>query len=130
MREFVIVAIHLPATLANLPRIGGVRAVAAESPFREDQLLITNRSRRRAPNLTGFVRVVLCLANLFLNAYILNARRLEKGGARIKPASLFQFHNALVTWFANGSTQASTEIDSWHPESRAWPDGLARRRPL
>ncbi|NTU65898.1 MAG: helix-turn-helix domain-containing protein, partial [Chloroflexi bacterium] len=91
MRELLILAIHLLVTFAKLLRPGGVRAVAAESLLLKHQLLITNRSRRRAPNLTTLDRVVLGLTTLFVNP-----RRIAKLGALIKPATLFQFHKALV----------------------------------
>ena len=51
MRELLILAIHLVATFAKLLRPGGARAVAAESLLLKHQLLISNRSRQRAPNL-------------------------------------------------------------------------------
>ncbi len=91
MRELLILAIHLLVTFAKLLRPGGVRAVAAESLLRKHQLLITNRSRRRAPNLTTLDRVVLGLTTLFVNP-----RRITKLGALIKPATLFKFHKALI----------------------------------
>jgi hypothetical protein len=58
-------------------RAGGVRAVAAESLLLKHQLLISNRSRHRAPNLTNLDRVVLGLTTLFVNP-----RRIPKLGAR------------------------------------------------
>ena len=91
MRELLILAIHLLVTVAKLLRPGGVRAVAAESLLLKHQLLISNRSRQRAPNLTTLDRVVLGLTTLFVNP-----RRIAKLGALIKPATLFQFHKALV----------------------------------
>jgi len=67
MRELLILAIHLLATFAKLLRPGGVRALAAESLLLKHQLLISNRSRHRAPNLTTFDRLVLGLTTLFLS---------------------------------------------------------------
>ena len=52
MRELLILAVHLLVTCAKLLHSGGVRAVAAESLLLKHQLLISNRSRQRAPNLT------------------------------------------------------------------------------
>jgi putative transposase len=91
MRELLILAIHLLVTFAKLLRPGGVRAVAAESLLLKHQLLISNRSRQRAPNLTTLDRFVLGLTTLFVSP-----RRIAKLGALIKPATLFKFHNALV----------------------------------
>ena len=73
--------IHLLVTLVKLVRPGGVRAVAAESLLLKHQLLISNRSRHRAPNLT----------TLFVSP-----GRIPKLGALVKPATLLKFHKALV----------------------------------
>jgi putative transposase len=91
MRELLILAVHFLVTLAKLCRPCGVRAVAAESLLLKHQLLISNRSRQRAPNLTSIDRFVLGLTTLFVNP-----RRIAKLGALIKPATLLKFHQALV----------------------------------
>ena len=86
-----ILAIHLVVTLAKLLRPGGIRAVAAESLVLKRQLLISNRSRHRAPNLNTPDRVVLGLTTLFVSP-----RRIAKLGALIKPSTLLKFHKMLV----------------------------------
>jgi hypothetical protein len=91
MRELLILAIHLFVTFARLLGPGGVRAVAAESLILKHQLLISTRSRQRAPNLTSIDRFVLALTTLFVSP-----RRIAKLGTLIKPATLFKFHRALV----------------------------------
>jgi len=91
VRDLLILGIHLLVTLANLLRPGGVRALAAESLLLKHQLLISNRSRQRAPNLNTLDRVVLGLTTLFVNP-----RRIPKLGALIKPATLLKFHKTLV----------------------------------
>ena len=91
VRELLILAIHLLVTFVKLLRPGGVRAVAAESLLLKHQILISNRSRQRAPNLTTLDRVVLGLTTLFVSP-----RRIPKLGALVKPATLFKFHKALV----------------------------------
>jgi putative transposase len=91
MRDLVILAIHLLATFAKLLRPGGVRAVAAESLLLKHQLLIGNRARQRAPNLTPTDRFVLGLTTLFVSP-----TRIPKLGALIKPATLLKFYKALV----------------------------------
>src|SRR5437764_6648062 len=91
MREVLILAVHFLVTVTRLLRPGGVRAVAAESLLLKHQLLISNRSRRRAPNLTSIDRFVLGLTTLFMSP-----RRIPKLGALVKPATLFKFHKALV----------------------------------
>src|SRR5437867_13063979 len=91
MHELLILAVHLLVTFAKLLRPGGARAVVAESLILKHQLLISNRSRRRAPNLTSIDRFVLGLTTLFMSP-----RRIPKLGALVKPATLFKFHKALV----------------------------------
>ena len=59
MRDLVILAIHLVVTFVKLLRPGGVRAIVAESLALKHQLLISNRSHRRAPSLTTLDRIVL-----------------------------------------------------------------------
>ena len=51
MRDLLLLAIHLVVTIAKLLRPRGVRAVAAESLLLKQQLIVSNRSRQRAPNL-------------------------------------------------------------------------------
>ena len=58
MRDLVVLFLHLLTTLARLAGPGGARAVVAESVLVKQQLLVLNRSRRRAPNLRLADRVV------------------------------------------------------------------------
>ena len=53
MRDFIIFFVHLLVTVARLAGSGGVRSVVAESVFVKQQLLILNRSRKRAPARMG-----------------------------------------------------------------------------
>src|SRR5438105_13437966 len=91
MRELLILAIPLLVPFLTLLRPDGLRAVAAESLLLKHQLLISSRSRQRAPNLTTLDRFVLGLTTLFVSP-----PRIPKLGALIKPATLFKFHKALV----------------------------------
>src|SRR5215470_6382287 len=91
MRDLVVLAIHLLVTFAKLLRQGGVRAVAAESLLLKHQLLISSRSRQRAPNLNALDRFVLGLTTLFVNPH-----RIAKLGVFIKPATLIKYHKLLV----------------------------------
>jgi hypothetical protein len=84
MRELLILAIDLLVTIAKLLRPGGVQAVAAESLLLKHQLLISNRSRQRAPNLTTLDRFLIALTTLFVSP-----RRIPKLGPLIKPGTLF-----------------------------------------
>jgi len=90
MRHLFVLDIHLLVTFAKPLRAGGVRAIA-ESLLLKHQLLISNRSRHRAPNHTTLNRLQIGLTTLFLNP-----RRILKLGALIKPATLLKFREALV----------------------------------
>ena len=58
MRDLVVLFIHFIATLARLLRPGGARSIVAESLLLKHQLLILNRSRQRAPNLSASDRIL------------------------------------------------------------------------
>src|SRR5499427_3294812 len=90
MIHLLILAVHLLATIAKLLRPGGVRAVMAESVLLRHQLVISSRTRRRAPNLNSFDRFVLALGSLFVPA-----SRLPKLAVILKPRTLLRFHEAL-----------------------------------
>ena len=87
----LILLIHLIVTLIRLLRPGGIRAVVAESVFVKHQLLILNRSRKRAPNLRPVDRIVVGICALMMCP----ARGLRSAIA-IKPSTLLHFHHALV----------------------------------
>ncbi len=82
---------HLLLTLARLTGPGGVRAVAAESLAVKHQLLIMKRSRRRAPNLTGWDRLILGFCSL-----LVSPRRWAKIAVILKTYTLLHLHRALV----------------------------------
>src|SRR5438105_14365556 len=90
MIHLLILAVHLLATIAKLVRPGGVRAVVAESLVLKQQLLISSRARRRAPNLNAFDRFLLGLGSLFVPA-----SRLPNLAAILKLRTLLRFHVAL-----------------------------------
>ena len=91
MRDLLILAIHPVVTFVKILRRGGVGTVVAESLALKHQLLISNRSHRRAPNLTTFDRIVLALTIMFVSP-----RRITKLGAVVKPSTLLKFHKMLV----------------------------------
>ena len=53
MKDLLILLAHLLTTIAKLLGPGGVRAVVADSLLMRQQLLVINRSRRRAPHLSA-----------------------------------------------------------------------------
>src|SRR5271156_6395407 len=91
MRDLLLLAVQLIVTLAKFMRPGGVRSVIAEHLLVKHQLIISGRSRRRAPPLTTIDRFVLGLMVLFVRP-----RRIARLAAILKPATLLRFHKALV----------------------------------
>src|SRR6516165_5839806 len=68
MHELVVLFLHLLATVARLAGPGGARAVVAESLLVKQQLLILNRSRKRAPKLHLSDRIVAGLCALLMRS--------------------------------------------------------------
>jgi putative transposase len=91
MREWLILVAHLVVTIIKIAAPGGARSVVAESLILKHQLLILNRSRKRAPRLGPVDRVLLGLGTL-----LMGPRRLMKVAVAIRPATLLRFHRALV----------------------------------
>src|SRR6266404_2749241 len=91
MRELVILFVHTIATLARLARPGGIRSVVAESVLVKQQLLILNRSRKRAPNLRATDRIIAGLCALFMRP-----ARIIRSAIVLKPSTLLNLHRTLV----------------------------------
>jgi len=62
MKNAIVLLMHLLAGLAVLLGTGGTRAVLAENILLKQQLLVLQRSRRRAPNLRTADRWLFGLA--------------------------------------------------------------------
>ena len=82
---------HSLVTLARLASPGGVRSVVAESLAVKHQLLIMKRSRRRAPNLTSWDRLMLGFYTL-----LVSPKRLRQIAVITKASTLMRLHRALV----------------------------------
>ena len=91
MRDLLVLLVHLIATVFQLARPGGLRAVVAESVLIKHQMLILNRSRRRAPNLRIQDRFIAGLCSLWIKP-----SRLRKVALAFKTSTLLSFHRALV----------------------------------
>jgi hypothetical protein len=90
VREWLILVAHLIVTIVKIATPGGAHSVVAESLILKHQLLILNRSRKRAPKLGAVDRVLLGLG-----ALLVSPRRLLKVTIAIRPATLLRFHRAL-----------------------------------
>jgi hypothetical protein len=70
MKNALTLAIHFIILLVRLLRSGGMKAVAAENLAVKKHLLVNQRSRSKAPNLStmdrlifGWLAMLLCMAN-------------------------------------------------------------------
>ena len=91
MKDLLVLAVHLFTMIAKLMGPGGARAIVAESLLMKQQLLVVNRSRQRAPNLSALDRFLFGFWSLFLNP-----RRIPRSAVIIKPSTLLRFREALV----------------------------------
>jgi putative transposase len=92
MRDGILLIIHFVTTLLKLIRPGGgARAVIAETLLIKQQLIVMNRSRRRAPKLSPLDRFLFGLFSL-----LMNPARFVNVAVVIKPSTLLRFHDALV----------------------------------
>jgi hypothetical protein len=83
MKDFLVLLAHLSTTVAKLLGSGGTRAVVADSLLMKQQLLVINRCRRRAPNLSALDRFLFGFWSLFLNP-----RRIHRAAVIIRPSML------------------------------------------
>jgi len=90
MKDLLLLLAHLLSTIAKLLGPGGAKTVVAESLIMKQQLLIVNRSRRRAPGLSAFARFQLGFWSLFLGR-----RHIRRAAVIIRPSTLFKFHDIL-----------------------------------
>ena len=90
MSDLAVPVLHLLTTIARLAGPGGARSVVAESVLLKQQLLILNRTRKRAPNLRLTDRVVAGVC-----ALLVRPSPLVRCAVVLKPATLFRLHRAL-----------------------------------
>jgi hypothetical protein len=90
MKNAILVMVHLLARLAVLLGTGGTRAVLAENFLLKQQLLVLQRSRRRAPNLRATHRWLFGFCAQFVSL-----RRLIRTAIILKPTTLLRFHRAF-----------------------------------
>ena len=90
MKDLLVLLVHLLTTIAKLLDPGGAKAIVADSLLMKQQLLIINRSRQRAPNLSALDRFLFGFWSLFLNP-----RHLMRAAVIIRPSTLLKFHNRL-----------------------------------
>jgi hypothetical protein len=90
MKDLLILLIHLLTTIARLMGPGGARTIVADTLLMKQQLMIINRSRQRAPNLTVLDRFLLGVWSLFLSPH-----HIQRAAVIIRPSTLLRFHRLL-----------------------------------
>ena len=90
MKDLLLILAHLLTILAKLLGPGGAKAIVADSLLMKQQLIVINRSRRRAPNLTVIDRLLLGFWSLFLSSH-----RIRRAAVILRPSTLLNFHNIL-----------------------------------
>lgn len=91
MKTVLLLMIHLLVTLVKTAKPGGVKAVLAENVLLKHQMIVANRTRKRAPNLSAWDRFLFGLYSL-----LINNRRLPKLAVILRPSTLLSFQKALV----------------------------------
>src|SRR5215468_59955 len=91
MRDLILLLVHVVATVLRVVQPGGLRAVIAESVLTKHQLLILNRSRRRAPNLHILDRLIAGFCSLWIRP-----KRRRRLAIAFKPSTFLNFHRAMV----------------------------------
>ncbi len=91
MRVAFLLFVHLLVSVAKLVGPGGSKGLLAETLRVKHQLIVLNRSHRRAPNLTTWDRFLFGLTGFFMTP-----ARMTKYTFSVSTATLFQFHQALV----------------------------------
>ena len=90
MKDLLVLLAHLLTTIAKLLGPGSARAIVADSLLMKQQLLVINRSRPRAPNLSAIDRFLFGFWLLFLNP-----RRIQRAAVIIRPSTLLKFLDTL-----------------------------------
>ncbi|AOW51143.1 TPA: DDE-type integrase/transposase/recombinase [Legionella pneumophila subsp. pneumophila] len=91
MKTFFILIFYLLRSFAIMLSPGGTKKLVAENIILRKQLIITNRTRKKAPNLTKWERLLFA----FLSG-IVGIQRLFKTAVVIKPETLLKLHKNLV----------------------------------
>ncbi len=91
MKDLLILLVYLLTTIAKLLGPGGARTVVADSLITKQQLLVLNRSRRRAPDLSPLDRVLFSFWSLFLNPH-----NFQRAAVIIRPSTPLTFHGLPI----------------------------------
>jgi hypothetical protein len=90
MKDLFILLGHLFTTITRLLRLGGARAIVAESILLKQQLLVVGRPRHRAPDFSALERFLFGF-----RALLLGERRIPRVAIILRPSTLLSVPNAL-----------------------------------
>ena len=82
---------HLLYGITRLMRQGGSRILIAENLLLKQQLILLNRGRSRAPNISSVQKLILG----FLSSLI-PKRRLSRVSVALKVSTMFKFHKLFI----------------------------------
>ena len=108
MKIAIVLLVNLLARLAVLLGTGGTRAVLAENMLLKQQLLVLQRSRRRAPNLRTADRWLFGFCAQFVSL-----RRLIRAAIILKPATLLRFHRGFNVPHADDPPPWRLLVNPW-----------------
>src|SRR5215468_4045199 len=91
MRDISTLCLHAIVTIIRLVNPMGLRAVVAESILMRHQVLILNRSRKRAPNLRSSDRIIAGLCTLMMRP-----ARVLRSAIVLKTSTLLHFHKIVI----------------------------------
>jgi transposase InsO family protein len=91
MKATLLLIIHFIALLVRLLRPSGMKAVAAENLLLKQQLLVIQRTRGKAPNLSTVDRFIFGWLTM-----LLSPKQIAQSAIIIKPSTLLSLHKALV----------------------------------
>lgn len=91
MNPVLKILLSVISTTLCLLRPGGTRKLVAENLALKQQLIVLNRSRNRAPNLTASDRILFALYTL-----LIGPERITRVADVIRLSTLFRFHRHLV----------------------------------
>ena len=82
---------HVLRNVAILLRPGGCKSIIVENLLLKQQLMVLNRSRKRAPSLPPIQRLFLAFWSHFLKR-----SRIERAAITVRPSTLFRIHAIFV----------------------------------
>src|SRR5262245_52307728 len=109
MLNLILLFVQIVTTLVRLARPGGLRSVVAESVLLRHQLLVLNRSRRRAPNLGALDRLITGWC-----ALLVSPRRLIRCAIVVKPSTVLLWEIETVP----STSHANDLFDPFQPHAK------------